>query len=100
MADMNENKEILENEELPVKKDAQKPAKKKGPNAFMRFFKKIGKFFRDILSELKKVVWTPKSDVRKNTILVIVSVVIFAAAIFVVDISGGALVELLAKLIK
>ncbi len=99
MADMNENKEVLEEESLPVKKEAQKPAKK-GPNAFVRFFKKIGKFFRDIWSELKKVVWTPKSDVKKNTILVVVSVVLFAAAIFVVDVTGGFLVELLAKLIK
>ena len=29
----------------------------KKPNAFVRFFKRIGKFFRELRSELKKVVW-------------------------------------------
>ena len=108
MADNNENMDVTENnvtpETAPVLPKSEKPAKekkeKKGPNAFVRLFLKIKKFVRDIISELKKVVWTSKTDLRKNTILVVVAVVAFSAAIFVVDISGGALVEALAKLIK
>ncbi len=36
------------------------------------FFKGIGKYFKDTKSELKKVVWPSKNDVKTNTITVIV----------------------------
>ena len=38
------------------------------------FFKGIGKYFKDTKSELKKVVWPSKSDIKTNTITVIVVV--------------------------
>ena len=34
----------------------------------------IAKFFRDTKSELKKVVWPSKADVKTNTIVVLVTV--------------------------
>ena len=42
---------------------------------------KVAKFFRECKSELKKITWTPKNQVAKNTFVVIV--VVIAAAIFV-----------------
>lgn len=42
---------------------------------------KVAKFFRECKSELKKITWTPKNQVAKNTLVVIV--VVLAAAIFV-----------------
>ena len=40
------------------------------------FFKGIGKYFKDTKSELKKVVWPSKNDVKTNTITVIVVVLV------------------------
>ena len=40
---------------------AKKKADEKKPNIFKRMGKSIAKFFRDIKSEIKKIVWpTPK----------------------------------------
>jgi preprotein translocase subunit SecE len=46
---------------------------------------KVGKLFRSLKSETKKVVWMPWDQVRKNTIVVIIIVVIVAVAIGLLD---------------
>ncbi len=53
---------------------------------------RMAKFFRDTKSELKKVVWPSREDTKKNTIVVLVVVVLSAAVLFVLDaIFGGIL---------
>ena len=65
-----------------VKKDDTKPG----------FFKRIGKWFREMKSELKKVVWPSKEDVKTNTIVVLVTVAIAAVVMIALDaIFGGIL---------
>ena len=69
------------------------PAKgaKKG-NFWVRKFGAIGKFSRDTKSELKKVVWPSKQDVKTNTIVVLVTVAIAAVVMILLDaIFGGIL---------
>ena len=46
---------------------------------------KVAKFFRAIKSEMKKIVWLPWKQVRKNTIVVIIAVIIIAIIIGVLD---------------
>ena len=46
---------------------------------------KVGKFFRSLKSESKKVVWLPWNQVRKSTIVVIIVVVAVAIVIGVLD---------------
>ena len=61
---------------------ADKTEKKPGFVARMKGFgANIAKFFRDTKSELKKVVWPSKADVKTNTIVVLV-VMIALDAIF------------------
>ena len=56
---------------------ADKTEKKPGFVARMKGFgANIAKFFRDTKSELKKVVWPSKADVKTNTIVVLVTVAI------------------------
>ena len=43
---------MAENEKKTEKKSGEKK-----PNGCLRFFKKIGKFFRDCKGEVKKIVW-------------------------------------------
>ncbi len=50
-----------------------------------RFFGRIGKFFRDTVSEMKKVVWPSKKQIINNTVVVAVVVVVAAVLIMVLD---------------
>ena len=55
--------------------------KAKTPNFFVRTGRAIGKWFRDLKSELKKVVWpTPKQTVN-NTLVVFATLIIVGAII-------------------
>ena len=58
-----------------VKKNADKP----------KLHKRIAKGIKGIFSELKKVSWTSGKDVLKNTAVVLVVVVLFFVALFVID---------------
>mgnify|MGYP003296061312 CR=1 FL=1 len=57
----------------------------KKPNAFVGFFKKIAKFLRDCKGEIKKIVWCPWKQVRKNSLVVLALVVACAIAICALD---------------
>ncbi|MBR6807357.1 MAG: preprotein translocase subunit SecE [Clostridia bacterium] len=72
---------MAENEKKVVEEKKEKKAKTKGPSIFSR----IGSWFKSLRSEARKVSWASGSSVRKNTIIVIVCVVILSAVIGVVD---------------
>ena len=56
------------------------------------FFKGISKYFKDTKSELKKVVWPSKADIKTNTVVVLVTVAIAAVVMIALDaIFGGIL---------
>ena len=69
------------------KKSAKK--KSKQPNFFVRLGKRIAKFFREYNSERKKVAWKPVREVFKSLGVVVVTVVAFSLAIFVIDLVFG-----------
>ena len=48
--------------------------------------KKIVQFFRESVAELKKVVWPTRDEVIASTKVVIVSVLVIAIALWVVDV--------------
>ena len=51
----------------------------------LSFFQKVGKWFREMKSELKKVVWPTWTQVVNNTVVVIVVSIIFAIVIGLID---------------
>ncbi len=59
--------------------------------AIPSFKEKVKKFFSDYKSELKKVTWSSKEDVRRNTITVIVVIAALVIVIAILDMifSGG-----------
>ena len=71
-----------------VKKDDTKPG----------FFKRIGKWFREMKSELKKVVWPSGKQTVNNTVTVIVCVIVVGACIWIFDGLAGAIVRALLAL--
>lgn len=49
------------------------------------FFKRVGKWFRDMRSELKKVVWPTTKDVTNNTLVTIAMTLVSALFIWGFD---------------
>ena len=86
--------------DTPVKESKKKvkPIEKK-PNFFVRVGKRIKKFFKDVVGEMKKVVWTSKEDLKKSTKLVLATVVAVGLAIAVVDTVCSLIINSLAGLI-
>ena len=74
MADL-ENKKANNPEAKKVKKKSDKPS----------LWSRIKSFARSIKSEVKKISWSPWTDVRKNTFVVVVIIVVCAVALAIVD---------------
>ena len=71
----------------------------KKPNWFVRVGKKFAKFCKDTVGELKKVVWTSKSELWKSFQLVIATVVSVSVAIAVIDFVSSLVINAIAGLI-
>ena len=63
--------------------------------AVKNFGARVSKFFRDTKSELKKVVWPSKADVKTNTIVVLITVAIAAVVMILLDASFGGILGLI-----
>ena len=68
-------------------------------NVFVRIGSKIKKFFKDTVSELKKVSWTSKTELFKSTKLVVITVIAVCIAIALIDLGASWVVNSLAGLI-
>ena len=92
---------MAEEKKNPTAEGGEKKEKKveKKPNFFARVFRRIGKFFKDVAGEMKKVVWTSKEDLRKHTKLVLVTIVAVGLAIAVVDTAFSWIINTIAGLI-
>ena len=60
-------------------------AEAKKQNWFKRFFGGIARYFRELKSELNKVVWPTPNQVIKNTLIVLACVLVVGAFIWVFD---------------
>ena len=57
----------------------------KKPNIFARMGKAIGRYFKDLKGECKKITWPTFPNVVKNTLIVIAMCLIVGIGIWVVD---------------
>ena len=64
-------------------------AEVKKENWFKRTLGAIARYFRELKSELKKVVWPTPKQVVKNTLIVLACVLIVGAFIWVFDTVAG-----------
>ena len=75
-----------EKDALKAKKERIKQSKpKKEGNVFTRMLKAIKKFFKDFKGTCKKVIWPDRKTVLRNTLIVLVTVVIVGAGIWLAD---------------
>ena len=49
------------------------------------FFSRVGKFVRDVRSELGRTTWPTRLEVRNTTVITVFAVAFFATYLFVVD---------------
>ena len=77
---------------------AKEKTGEKKPNVFVRIFAVIRKFFRDLVAEVKKVVWPSKKQLLNNTVVVLVMCVISGIALFAADALFSLIPDLLIKL--
>ena len=78
----------------PEKKIEKKTKKAKKPG----LFKKIGAFFREYRSEMKKVVWYPKDRVIHDTGIAVAALAVCGAAIGVLDLIFTKIILLLGQI--
>ena len=71
----------------------------KKPNFIVRICKKLSKLFKDVVGEMKKVVWTPKDELKKSSKIVLATVVAVGLAIAIVDTSFSWIINSIAGLI-
>ena len=79
MADLEKKTEATPEKNDAAKK-AEKPKKEK-----VKLSTRIATAFRGYKSEVKKIVWCPWNQVRKNTLVVVVVIVASAAVVGVLD---------------
>lgn len=82
-----------ENQAVQAKKD-KKSEKKPG------FFARVGKWFRDMKSELKKVQWPTRKQTVNNTLIVIACVIVVGICIALFDYVAGEAIRLLISAFK
>ena len=75
-------------------------AEAKKANWFKRFFGAIARYFRELRSELKKVVWPTPKQVLKNTLIVVVCILVVGAFIWLFDFVADLGITKLLSLVK
>ena len=70
---------------------SSKSAKKDGKDSKGGFFSRVGKFFKEYRSELKKISWPTFSEVVKNTLITLAVVLMVGIVVWLVDWGVGTL---------
>ena len=81
----------------PAKADRKKEAKA-DKSANPGFFGRIGKWFKEMRSELKKVQWPTRKQTINNTIIVIVCCIVVGIFIWLFDWLAGSVIRALLDL--
>ena len=101
---MSENEKLEQAAEnaAPAPEKPAKTEKKKDVKAEKKskpgFFARIGKWFKEMKSELKKVQWPTSKQTINNTVIVIVCCIIVGICIWVFDALAGAVITALLDL--
>ena len=90
---------MAENEKVEQAAQAKKD-KKPEKNSKPGFFSRIGKWFKDMKSELKKVQWPTRKQTVNNTLIVIACVVVVGVFIWIFDYLANSAIGLLLDLLR
>lgn len=87
----------IEKNSLNEKKEKSKSSAKSSKDKKSSLWFKIKKYFKDLKSEFKKVVWPTKKQVFHNTLVVLVSMFVVGLFIFGLDTGLLKLLEVILK---
>jgi len=71
-----------------------KPSKPAKPNVFVR----LGGYFRDVRSEMKRVVWPTRNEVINSSVVVVTTLIFFTLFITLTDLVVQRIVFLIQKI--
>ena len=92
-------KAIMERQMQDRKPPSAQPRKKINWKQFIKKLPSgIAKFYRNVIHELKRVTWPTRKALLNYTIVVIVTIIIFAIILGVFDLGFLRLVELMTKI--
>ena len=79
-----------------------KPAKKKPekPSFFDRMSKKVSTWWREMRSELRKVVWPTSKQVVNNSGIVVSSVIVVGVIVFLFDLAANGIISFIISAFK
>ena len=91
---MAENEKVEQNTQ-PASSKADKAKKDKKSEKKPGVFARIGKWLKDMKSELKKVQWPTRKQTVNNTLIVIACVVVVGIFIWIFDFIANSAIDLL-----
>ena len=97
---MAENEKLEQVQSGSDKAAKAKKDKKSEKNAKPGFFARIGKWLKEMKSELKKVQWPTRKQTVNNTLVVIACVVVVGLFIWVFDFIAGSAIDVLLTLLR
>ena len=95
----NEKSAAAEKIQAAEKVKAKKPKSDK-PNIFVRAWKAIVRFFKDLRGETKKIVWPDGKTVFKSTLVVLAVIAVFTVLIWVIDFGLSKSIDLLSDAVR
>ena len=81
-----------------AKEELKKKAKPGFPERMKNFFKGIGRGFKNMFNELKKVTWPSKKEVINYSVVVFLFMIVLGIIIGLIDLGSGKLVDLIVNL--
>ena len=75
-------------------------AEVKKQNWFKRTWGAIARYFRELRSELKKVVWSTPKQVAKNTLIVVACVIVVGVFVWLFDLAAQVLIKTIIGLVR
>ena len=95
---MAENEKVEQSVPSAPKADKAKKDKKSDKKSKPGVFARIGRWFRELKIELKKVVWPTGKQTVNNTVIVIICCIIVGICIWLFDALAGAVITALLDL--
>lgn len=91
---------MAENEKLEQAAQAGSDKAKKDKKAKPSLFARVGKWLKDMKSELKKVQWPTRKQTINNTLIVIACVIVVGVFIWIFDYIAGSAIDVLLTLLR
>ena len=97
---MAENEKVEQSVPSAPKAEKAKKDKKSDKKSKPGVFARIGKWLKDMKSELKKVQWPTRKQTVNNTLIVIACVIVVGIFIWLFDAVAGGLIQALFHLVN